>query len=48
MVVSTFIGGLFTFLTFSLNQSLILIWLYSLYLVYVAAKAIYDPPWLII
>lgn len=43
MVVSTFIGGLFTFLTFSLNQSLILIWLYSLYLVYVAAKAIYDP-----
>ena len=43
MVVSTFIGGLFTFLTFSLNQSLILIWLYSLYLIYVAAKAIYDP-----
>ena len=43
MVVSTFIGGLFTFLTFSLNQSLILIWLYSLYLVYVATKAIYDP-----
>lgn len=43
MVVSTFIGGLFTFLTFSLNQSFILIWLYSLYLIYVAAKAIYDP-----
>ena len=43
MVVSTFIGGLFTFLTFSLDQSSILIWLYSLYLVYVAAKAIYDP-----
>lgn len=43
MVVSTFIGGIFTFLTFSLNQSYILIWLYSLYMVYVAAKAIYDP-----
>ncbi|MDD2575450.1 MAG: MFS transporter [Acholeplasmataceae bacterium] len=43
MVISTFVGGIFTFLTFSLNQSYILIWLYSLYMVYVAFKAIYDP-----
>lgn len=43
MVFSTVIGGIFAFLTFSLTQSYIMIWLYSMYMVYVGAKAVYDP-----
>ena len=34
MVFSTVIGGIFAFLTFSLTQSYIMIWLYSMYMVY--------------
>lgn len=43
LIVVIFVQGLFSALTFLFDQSLFLVYAYSFFLVYTAAKAIYEP-----
>lgn len=42
-IVSLVIGGVLSFITFILGNAYLMIYLYSFYMVYVAARAVYEP-----